>query len=104
MRRSAVPVPNAQGGTDYVPTLTGGPEGGPSNEPVDEMEQIVGAPTTRPNEPITAGLSSGAGSNVLNINGEEQTLFRKRVAANLKQSPAANAETEAFLKRYLREV
>lgn len=47
--------PNANG------SVSGSPQGGPSLEDLMGMATPMGAPTQRPDEPVTAGAASGAG-------------------------------------------
>ncbi len=55
----------------------------------DGYDTALFAPTDRPNEPVTAGVPFGPGSNFVPQPFEDDRTFMLRVASDLKASPGA---------------
>lgn len=67
-----------------------------------ELEDVLFAPTERPDEPLTAGVEFGPGPLTVPFPGETERDFRLRVADSLSSSPSATPSVRAFADRLLR--
>jgi hypothetical protein len=57
-------------------------------------EEFLFSGTDRPDEPVTTGMSFGAGADFSKFSVETETQFRSRVASNLRANP--NKDVQAF--------
>ncbi len=65
-----------------------GPAGGPVQELNDGYDEVIMSPTSRPDEPITAGAPFGPGPNFVRLPSEDDRTFMLRVADELSTSDA----------------
>jgi hypothetical protein len=92
--------------TDFVPgtvfpeTLAPGQTAPPPGD-LAMYEKIIGAPTMRPEEPITAGAPVGPGPSFVRVPNEDDSHFRMRVAHDLLSSQSSTSAVREFTQRYL---
>ncbi len=71
-------------------------------QPADEDEAFLFSPTDRPDEPVTSGMSFGAGSDFSRFAHESNADMLNRVADSITTDPAASKEVRAFAARVKR--
>ncbi len=69
--------------------------------PQGDAESFLFSPTDRPNEPVTAGQPYGAGPAAMAGQHESDDQFVARIAAQVKQDPAAPKSLRQFAERAL---
>ena len=71
-------------------------------QPADDMEAFLLSGSDRPDEPVTAGMSFGAGPDFTRYAHETNAQLLARVAQSLEADPAAPKEVRAFAERVRR--
>ena len=76
------------------------PMAGPANAPTSELPPIVGltAPTTRPNEPVTSGISLGAGPGPEALMLPNQTENQYKTARDAIEQMANDPDASPMMK------
>jgi hypothetical protein len=69
-------------------------------QPADDDEAFLFSATDRPDEPVTAGMSFGAGPDFAKLAVETETQFRQRLASTLQADPSKDVQAfRAALER-----